>query len=80
MGSGVLDLQRSAVLPETERKDAMEASRAVAKLTGRGAVRVEAVPIRDGEQRQTFILPAPAVQLLTDTGVSWGRRPRHGNP
>ena len=72
MGSAVLDLQRPAVLPETERKDALEASRAVAMLTGRGAVRVEAVPIREGEQPQTFILPAPAVQLLTDMLVHLG--------
>ena len=70
--SAVLDLARPAVLQETERKDALEASRVVAKLTGRGAVRVDAVPIRDNEQSQTFILPAPAVQLLTEMLVHLG--------
>jgi excisionase family DNA binding protein len=72
MGSAALDLPQSATLPEAERKDALEASRVVARLTGRGAVRVEAVPIRDNEPPQTFILPAPAVQLLTDLLVHLG--------
>jgi excisionase family DNA binding protein len=72
MGSAALDLMRPAVLPETDRMDALEASRAVARLTGRGAVRVEAVPVRENEQSQTFILPAPAVQLLTDMLVHLG--------
>lgn len=72
MGSAVLDLQRPAVLPETERMDALEASRAVARLTGRGAVRIEAAPVRDNEQSQTFILPAPVIQLLTDMLVHLG--------
>jgi excisionase family DNA binding protein len=72
MGSAVLDLQRPAVLPETERMDALEASRAVARLTGRGAVRIEAAPVRDNEHSQTFILPAPVIQLLTDMLVHLG--------
>jgi excisionase family DNA binding protein len=64
MGSAALRV--SAVLPDTERENALEASRAVARLAGRGAVRVEAVPLSDKQQHQTFILPAPAVQLLMD--------------
>lgn len=49
---------------ETDRAEAVAASRALALLNGRGGVRVEAVT---GEgQSQTFILPAPAVRLLTD--------------
>jgi excisionase family DNA binding protein len=64
--SAALALDRTDVLPETERETAQEASRAVSRLVGRGAVQVEAVPVRDGDQRQTFILPAPAVKLLTD--------------
>jgi excisionase family DNA binding protein len=52
--------------------DALEASRAVARLTGRGAVRIEAAPVRDNEQSQTFILPAPVIQLLTDMLVHLG--------
>jgi excisionase family DNA binding protein len=72
MGSAALDLRRPALLPETERETALEASRAVARLTGRGAVRVEAVPVRDNEHPQTFVLPAPAVQLLTDMLVHLG--------
>ena len=48
------------------RTAALEASRAIARLTGRGAVRVEAVPVSHRGVRQTFVLPAPAVQLLTE--------------
>jgi excisionase family DNA binding protein len=61
-----LALSEPADLPEAERAEAQEASRAVSRLTGRGAVRVEAVPVDKSEPVQTFILPAPAVQLLTD--------------
>ncbi|WP_216856268.1 helix-turn-helix domain-containing protein [Acidisphaera sp. S103] len=35
-------------------------------------MRVEAVLIRDNEPPQTFVLPAPAVQLLTDMLVHLG--------
>lgn len=56
----------------TNRRRAAEASRAVARLTGRGAVRVEAVPIGKSDPAQTFVLPAPAVQLLTDMLVHLG--------
>lgn len=49
---------------ETDQAEAVTASRALALLNGRGGVRVEAVA---GEgQPQTFILPAPAVRLLTE--------------
>lgn len=61
------------VLPEGEREEALEASRAVARLIGHGAVRVEAIPVEDGHRPQTFVLPAPAVQLLTDMLVHLGR-------
>jgi excisionase family DNA binding protein len=60
------------MLPEAEREAAQEASRAVARLVGRGAVHVEAIPVREGEERQTFILPAAAVKLLTDMLVHLG--------
>lgn len=43
---------------------AQEASRALARLSGKGSVRVEAED--DHEPRQSFILPATAVRLLTD--------------
>ena len=39
-------------------------SRALAKLSGRECVHVEATS--SGEERQTFVLPATAVRLLTD--------------
>ena len=56
-----------SVVGEPERDAAREASLAVSHFAGRGAVHVEAVPV-DGrtDQRQTFILPAPAVKLLQD--------------
>jgi excisionase family DNA binding protein len=72
MGTAAVDLRRLAMLLETDRETALEASRAVARLTGRGAVRVEAAPISDREAPQTFVLPAPAVQLLTDMLVHLG--------
>ena len=72
MASAALDLSRPADLPEAERETALEASRAVSRLMGRGAVHVEAVPIAPGEASQTFILPAPAVKLLTDILVHLG--------
>lgn len=49
---------------EATRREAEQASRALARLAGRDRVRVEAVA--EGEAAQTFILPAPAVRLLTD--------------
>jgi excisionase family DNA binding protein len=67
-----LDFQKSAVLPETDRQTALEASRAIARLAGRGTVRVEAVPDSDKEPPQAFVLPAPAVQLLAALLVNLG--------
>lgn len=59
----------AAVPPDTfsdsDRETAREASRALARLSGRGCVRVEADAGVGHEYRQTFVLPAPAVQLLT---------------
>lgn len=49
---------------EAEMEAAQEASRALARFSGKGGVRVEAVG--DHEARQSFILPATAVRLLTD--------------
>lgn len=49
---------------ESDRLAALEASRALSKLSGRGCVRVEAVA--NQEEKQTFVLPAEAVRLLTD--------------
>jgi excisionase family DNA binding protein len=65
MTSAALDL-RTADLPDAERANVLEASRAVARLAGRGAVRVDAVPVDNKERPQTFILPAQAVKLLMD--------------
>lgn len=72
MASAVLKITPPAELPEVDRENARHASRVVARLAGRGAVRVEAVPIGNGEPSQTFILPAPAVQMLTDMLVHLG--------
>ena len=49
---------------EADIKAAQEASRALARFGGKGGVRVEAES--DRETRQSFILPATAVRLLTD--------------
>ncbi|MBV9748409.1 MAG: helix-turn-helix domain-containing protein [Acetobacteraceae bacterium] len=49
---------------EADMKAAQEASRALARLSGKGCVRVDAES--DHEARQSFILPATAVRLLTD--------------
>ena len=58
----------AAVPPDTFTDEDLEmarvASRAVARLNGRGAVRVDAVA--DREPRQTFVLPAVAVRMLTE--------------
>jgi excisionase family DNA binding protein len=64
--SAALELRPAAVLPEQERPAAQEASRTIARLVGRGRVRVEAKPVDQREQPQTFILPEPAVQMLMD--------------
>lgn len=66
MSAAVLDLRRPALLPETDQATALEASRAVSRLIGRGAVHVEAVPVTNRTVRQAFDLPAPVVQLLTE--------------
>ena len=49
---------------DKDRQAAQEASRALSRLSGRGCVQVEAVA--DHEEKQTFVLPAEAVRLLTD--------------
>ncbi len=49
---------------EADMQEARNASRALARLAGHDRVRVEAVA--DNEPPQTFILPAPAVRMLTD--------------
>lgn len=72
MASAALSLSPPAVLRHDEQEAATEASRAVSRLAGRGAVRVEAVPISDSEPAQTFVLPAPAVQMLTEMLVHLG--------
>ena len=49
---------------QADMEAAQEASRALARFSGKGGVRVEA---EDGhEPSQSFILPAPAVRMLTD--------------
>lgn len=53
-------------LPEADRRAVQQARAAVARLAGRGAVRVEAVPVRGPGPVQRFVLPAAAVRLLTD--------------
>ena len=49
---------------EAEREAAQDASRALSRLSGHGCVHVEAVA--EHQERQTFVLPATAVRLLTD--------------
>ena len=49
---------------KADMEAAQEASRALARFSGKGGVRVEAEG--DQEARQSFILPATAVRLLTD--------------
>jgi excisionase family DNA binding protein len=49
---------------EAEMEAAQTAGRALAHLNGHGCVRVEAEA--DYQERQTFVLPATAVRLLTD--------------
>ncbi|GAN53172.1 excisionase family DNA-binding protein [Tanticharoenia sakaeratensis] len=51
-------------LNDADRTAATEAGRALARFSGRGCVRVEAYA--DSDERQTFVLPAQAVTLLTD--------------
>lgn len=57
----------AAVPPNTftdeDRDAARDASRALSRLSGRGSVHVEAKT--DQEHRQSFVLPAAAVSLLT---------------
>lgn len=50
-----------------EKEAALAASRALAHFSGHGCVRVEAET--DNAPRQTFVLPATAVRLLTDVLV-----------
>lgn len=50
---------------ESDRQEARNASRALARLTGHHRVRVEAVA-EDNGSSQTFILPTAAVRMLTD--------------
>lgn len=49
---------------DEDRREARDASRALSRLSGHDRVHVEAVA--ENEPRQAFILPAPAVRLLTD--------------
>jgi excisionase family DNA binding protein len=61
-------VQATALVPdEAERQEAEQASRALAALAGRDRVHVEAEA--EGMPRQSFILPAAAVRLLTDVLV-----------
>ena len=57
-------LAAPAIATEAERQEAEHASRAFARLAGHDRVRVEAEA--EGVTPQTFILPASAVQMLTD--------------
>jgi excisionase family DNA binding protein len=52
---------------ERDQEAAREASRALAQMAGRECVRVEADAGDEvGAVKQTFILPAPAVRMLTE--------------
>ncbi len=53
-----------AIPDDAARFQAEQGSRVLARVAGHGRVRVEAVS--EGGSAQTFVLPAPAVQLLTD--------------
>lgn len=54
----------TAMPDKAEQREAEQASRALAHLSGHGDVRVEAAA--DDLPVQTFVLPATAVRLLTD--------------
>lgn len=60
----------AAVPPEPftprNQEAAREASRALARLSGRGLVHVEAAPENEQGATQNFVLPAAAVRMLTD--------------
>lgn len=60
-------------ISETDKQVAQEASRALSRLSGLGRVHVEAEAAN--KVRQTFVLPATAVRLLTDmlTHLAEGR-------
>lgn len=49
---------------QADMEAAQQASRTLARFSGKGGVRVEAED--DNEARQSFILPAAALRLLTD--------------
>src|ERR1700722_20228550 len=54
-------------ISERDQEVAREASRALAQMAGRECVRVEAdAGDEAGSVKQTFILPAPAVRMLTE--------------
>ncbi|MGH7102963.1 MAG: helix-turn-helix domain-containing protein [Acetobacteraceae bacterium] len=63
---GALELLRPAILPEAELEMALDASRVVGRLAGRGSVRLDVVAAVDEGPHQTLVLPAEAVRLLTD--------------
>lgn len=64
MSAALLRSVESGLLSEPDMEMAQDASRALARLGLGGGVRVEAGG--EGEARQTFVLPAKAVRLLTD--------------
>lgn len=59
MRTAATDLRRPALRSETDRETALEASRAVARLTGRGAVRVEAIPVSNRRSGRRSFCPRP---------------------
>jgi excisionase family DNA binding protein len=64
MALATLQTVEPGSISETDRRAAQEASQALAQLSGRGSVHVEAEAANGSHQ--TFVLPAAAVRLLTD--------------
>lgn len=81
MAMSMLKAVEPGFVSDADRLAAQEASRALAKLSGNGGVQVDAQA--DTGERQTFVLPAAAVRLLTDMmaqlaeGRSVAVMPRH---
>lgn len=64
MTLSMLQTVEPSSISDSDKRAAQDASRALAQLSGRGSVHVEAEAANGSHQ--TFVLPATAVRLLTD--------------
>lgn len=64
MTLSMLQTVEPSSISDSDKRAAQDASRALAQLSGRGSVHVEAEAANGSHQ--TFVLPAAAVRLLTD--------------